>query len=94
VSGNYPVVSYWKQTSIVSDNRIPAGGSDSSNYTFLAPPAGEEVRLFVELRFRRLFDEFLSAKDWGSADVIMEQANQLMQVSPWWEYYMPIATAR
>jgi hypothetical protein len=93
VSGNYPVVSYWKQTSIVSDNRIPAGGTDSSNYTFLAPPAGEKVRLIVELRFRRLFNDLLSSKKWGSEDIIMEQASQSMQVSPWWEYYMPIATS-
>lgn len=93
-SGNYPVVSYWKQTSIISDNRIPAGKTDSSAYTFMAPPGGETVQLYVELRFRRLFDDTLSAKDWGTADVIMEQVSQSMQVSPWWEYYLPLAIDR
>jgi hypothetical protein len=36
-SGEYPVVSYWKQTSLVSDNRIPAGESDKSTFAFAAP---------------------------------------------------------
>ncbi|MGW8143494.1 MAG: carboxypeptidase regulatory-like domain-containing protein [Anaerolineales bacterium] len=92
-SGKYPVVSYWKRTRLVSDNRIPAGESDSSNYTFLAPPGGETIRLIVELRFRRLFDEIQSAKGWETPDVIMEQASQSMVVSPWWVYYLPLASS-
>ncbi len=37
VTGESPVVSYWKQAFIVSDNRIPALGSATSVYTFTAP---------------------------------------------------------
>ena len=33
-------MSYWKQALIVSDNRIPALGSDTSHYTFAAPAGG------------------------------------------------------
>jgi len=34
VTGEYPVVSYWKQAFIQSDNRIPAGATDWSHYEF------------------------------------------------------------
>ena len=37
VSGEYPMVSYWKQALIISDNRIPAFGTDASVYSFAVP---------------------------------------------------------
>ena len=37
-TGEMPVVSYWKQTLIKSDNRIPAMGADQSTYIFSLPP--------------------------------------------------------
>lgn len=93
-NGNYPVVSYWNQTSIVTDNRIPAGETDLSTYTFLSPPGGGTIYLSVELRFRRLFDDILTAKNWGSPDVIMEQVNKSMLLDSWWECYLPLAISR
>jgi hypothetical protein len=93
-SGQYPVVSYWKQTGLVSDNRIPAGESDLSHYTFIAPGVGEAVTLDVELRFRRLFYDELTGRDWDTPDVIMEQAINSITIEPWWEYYLPLTTAK
>jgi len=93
-SGEYPVVSYWKQTSIVSDNRIPATESDLSSYTFKAPEAGETITLSVELRFRRLFEDSMLSKDWGTPDVIMEQFTRTRVVDPWWQVYLPLASVR
>jgi hypothetical protein len=93
-SGDFPVVSYWKQTRIFADNRIPAGASDLSTYTFVSPQGGQEVRLFVELRFRRLFHDSLSAKDWQTPDVIMEQVKKTMVVEPWWRHYLPLTTTQ
>ena len=90
----YRVVSYWKQTSIVSDNRIPATESDLSSYTFKAPEAGETITLSVELRFRRLFEDSMLSKDWGTPDVIMEQASRSRVVDPWWQLYLPLAVVR
>jgi len=93
-TGQYPVVSYWKQTSIVTDNRIPAGESDTSTYTFAAPPGGETASVSVELRFRRVFQNMLDAKDWQTPDVIMEEVSKELIVEPWWRYYLPLAITR
>jgi hypothetical protein len=48
-SGESPVVSYWKQTLILSDNRIPAFASDTSVYIFAAPAGCSPVRVRAEL---------------------------------------------
>lgn len=40
-TGEAPVVSYWRQTLITSDNRIPAMDGDRSTYIFGAASAGE-----------------------------------------------------
>jgi hypothetical protein len=93
-SGEFPVVSYWKQTSILSDNRIPAGESDLSVYSFDAPEPGETITLSIELRFRRLFEDTMQSKDWGTPDVIMEQATTTGVVIPWWRYYLPLTILR
>jgi len=72
LSGQSPVVSYWKQTLIVSDNRLPALQSDVSTYTFSAPAGGETAVISAELRFRRAFQEVMEAKGWNTPDIIME----------------------
>ena len=72
-TGEFPVVSYWKQVLVHSDNRIPAMGSDVSRYTFAVPESGGEMNISVELRFRRTFQLLMDAKGWNVADIIMEQ---------------------
>jgi hypothetical protein len=52
-TGESPVVSYWKQTLIVSDNRIPALGTDITHYTFDIPDEGGDLHLTVKLIFIR-----------------------------------------
>jgi hypothetical protein len=88
-TGKYPVVSYWKQSNIVSDNRIAAGESANSSYTFATPEGGGTINVTVELRFRRLFQELLDDKDWQTPDVIMEQDHMTIEIDPWWNYYLP-----
>jgi len=68
-----PVVTYWKQTLVESDNRIAAQATDVSSYTFAAPARGSRVTVTVRLRFRRLFAEMMAAKGWETPDIIMEQ---------------------
>ena len=68
-----PVASYWNPTVIVSDNRIPAFGVDTSVYEFAAPPAGT-VNVEATLIFRRAFWELMQAKRWeDTPDIVMEQ---------------------
>jgi hypothetical protein len=72
LTGEMPVVSYWKQALIDSDNRIPAMGRDASIYTFAAPVAGGPVTIAAELRCRRTFQAVIDAKGWDSPDIVME----------------------
>jgi len=67
-----PTGSYWNPTRIVSDNRIAAFASDTSTYTFTAPPDGK-VSVKVTLLFRRAFKELMDQKGWDVADIVMEE---------------------
>jgi hypothetical protein len=88
-SGAAPVVSYWKQATILSDNRLPAFGSDTAEVIFAVPPAGGPVTITAELRFRRTFAYVMAAKGWAEPDVLMER-EQLVRISPpWWAIYFP-----
>ncbi len=89
-SGEYPVVSYWKQTLLIEDNRIPALGRAVSEYVFAAPPGNSTITILSELRFRRLFQEVMDAKGWNTPDTIMEQVTQSFNIEPWWTLYMPL----
>jgi hypothetical protein len=88
-TGEAPVVSYWKQALIVSDNRIPALASDVSTYDFAAPAAGGPITVTVDLRFRRAFQEVMDSRGWDSPDVMMERAVASVSLRPWWGAYLP-----
>jgi hypothetical protein len=89
-TGESPVVSYWKQALIVSDNRIPAMGSDVSLYAFALPDAGGPITATVELRFRRTFQDVMDARGWNTPDIVMERARVTLDVRPRWEVYLPL----
>jgi hypothetical protein len=81
-TGDMPVVSYWKQCLLDSDNRIPALAADTSAYTFTLPSAGGAVRIEAELRFRRTFQAIMDAKGWHEPDIIMEQVEKVVTLQP------------
>ncbi|NIN67757.1 MAG: hypothetical protein GTO63_24235 [Anaerolineae bacterium] len=89
-SGQSPVVSYWKQTLIVSDNRIPAMQTDTSTYSFVAPPAGGPVTVTAELRCRRAFQTVMDAKGWDTPDVVMEEDQTTFVADPTWGTFFPL----
>jgi hypothetical protein len=80
-TGESPVVSYWKQVLIESDNRIAALDSDTSIYTF-PMPAQEAVTVKAELRFRRLFQGEMDARGWSEPDFVMEEREAIFPPSP------------
>jgi hypothetical protein len=90
VTAEYPVVSYWKQTYILSDNRLRALESDTSAYTFRIPPGGSPVTVMVRLLFRRNFQQEMDARGWNVPDILMEEAQVNLTVPPWWNYYFPL----
>jgi hypothetical protein len=89
-TGDAPVVSYWKQTVIVSDNRIPALESDSSTYTFASPGAGERITVTTVLRFRRAFHETMDLRGWDTPDILMEETTFSLSLHPWWDIFLPV----
>ena len=67
-----PSGAYWNQTVIVSDNRIPAMGSEKTTYVF-EDSAGGTVAISVRLLFRRVFITLADQKSWERADIVMEE---------------------
>lgn len=72
-TGELPTTAYWRQTRLVSDNRIAALASDVSNYTFELPAGAGEVTVEARLYLRRAFIELMAAKAWETPDILMEQ---------------------
>jgi len=89
-SGESPVVSYWKQALIVSDNRIPALEDDTSDYAFAVPATGGPVTVTAELRFRRAFQAMMDSKGWATPDVVMEEAQIGLSTASWWDTFLPL----
>jgi hypothetical protein len=71
-TGVSPTGAYWNMTRIVSDNRIPALGSDRTTYSFAAPASGG-VTVDVRLIFRHAFIIFRDWKGWDVPDIVMDQ---------------------
>ncbi len=70
-TGESPVASYWKQTTIESDNRLAAFASDRSVYEFRLPAGTGAVRINARLIFRRAFQSLMDQKGWQTPDILM-----------------------
>ena len=90
-TGASPVVSYWKQAAIVSDNRIPAMDSDASVYFFTLPDTGGPVTVTAELGFRRAFQTVMETRGWNTPDIVMEQVQTILPARPWWRVFLPLS---
>jgi hypothetical protein len=75
VTGDFPVVSYWKHTLIETDNRIPAMGVDQSTYRFDMTNGEGPVEVRVQLFFRRVSAGIAQQKGWDVADILMEDVS-------------------
>jgi hypothetical protein len=89
-TGEAPVVSYWRQARIVSDNRIPAMGSHRSSYAFDAPWRTGPVTVTAELRFRRTFQAEMDARGWDTPDIVMETATLVHPTQPEATLFLPL----
>lgn len=79
VTGEFPVINYWKQTLIESDNRIAALATDRSVYRF-ADGAGL-VTVRTAVFFRRLFQDIAELKVWEMPDIPMEEVEVSVSLS-------------
>jgi hypothetical protein len=78
-TGISPTAAYWIPTRVISDNRIPAFGTDRSQYTF-ALRVNRGATLKVDLWFRRAFKELMDQKGWNFPDILM--TSQILRVGP------------
>jgi hypothetical protein len=72
-TGEIPTAAYWRPISIVSDTRLAAFATDTSQYTFVAPTDGA-VTIKARLIFRRAFQQLAEQKGWNDPDIVMEEA--------------------
>jgi hypothetical protein len=82
MSGEFPVVSYWKQALIHSDNRIPAFGTDVSSYKYGLPTDPGEIEIKATLTFRRLFQSLAEKKGWSIPDILMTERTTVIWIEP------------
>jgi len=85
-SGEFPVVSYWKQVLVHSDNRLPALVADGSSYLFDLPAGADQSQVTAQLLFRRVFQDVADEKQWDTPDIVLAQET----VSPWQRVYLPL----
>jgi hypothetical protein len=89
-SGDFPVISYWKQSIIESDNRIPALESDISYYIFSMPDEGNDVQVSATLYLRRLFADQAKDKGWDMPDILMDEVSTRRQTTTHYNIYLPL----
>ncbi|NUQ07116.1 MAG: hypothetical protein HUU31_24760 [Anaerolineae bacterium] len=75
VTGETPTSAYWRQTRLVSDNRIGALENAVSRYRFGAPAEGE-LRVTARLLLRRAFIDQMVLKGWDTPDLPMAQVTR------------------
>jgi len=88
-TGASPVVSYWKQTLIESDNRIPAFGTDVSTYDFALPEDAGRVDVEAVLLFRRAFQSLVDQRGWDPGEIVMESADLSFSTRDVSKTYLP-----
>ncbi|GIK64992.1 MAG: hypothetical protein BroJett018_27860 [Chloroflexota bacterium] len=72
-TGETPSMAYWRQTRIVSDNRIHALETDETHYQFDLPNGNCDAVIDVQLLLRRAFIDLMDQKAWDTPDMLMEQ---------------------
>jgi len=90
ITGESPVVSYWRQTLIESDNRIPAFGSDVSSYDFALPEGGGQIGVEARLLFRRAFQSLVDQRGWDLGEITMETEQLVVSTAPATWIYLPM----
>lgn len=78
-TGETPTFAYWRQTRLVSDNRIPALETDESHYTFELPDDAGPITVDAQLLLRRAFIELMAVKGWQTPDLLMEHETVIVE---------------
>ena len=73
-----PSGSYWNQTRILSDNRIPALETAQSSYIFQAP-SSKTFLVNIQLVYRQAFIDLEELKGWNRADLLLSEKNLVIK---------------
>ena len=73
-----PTAAYWNHTRLISDNRIAAMESATSEYTF-SPPTVGTANISVKLVFRKAFIGLIDQKGWDMQDLILAEQTLVLQ---------------
>ena len=71
-TGKTPTIAYWNPYKILSDNRIRPNETAVCEYIFENPAAGD-VKISIQLIFRRNFIEVMDWKKWDSPDIVIQE---------------------
>jgi hypothetical protein len=75
-TGETPTFAYWRQTRLVSDNRIAALETDETLYSFALPEGNGTITIDAQLLLRRAFINLMDVKDWDTPDMLMAQVHE------------------
>jgi len=64
---------HWRRIRIESDNRLPAGGEDASEYLFRLPPGSKQADVRVRLLHRRTFRSWLDPRVLPEPDLLLAE---------------------
>ncbi|SLM31977.1 exported hypothetical protein [Desulfamplus magnetovallimortis] len=79
-SREYPTGSYWNSTKLVSDNRIAAFASDTTEYLFSAD-LEQDIWISAKLYYRRGFKKIMEQKGWKVPDMLIKESK--LRLSPY-----------
>jgi hypothetical protein len=65
---------FWRKVRILSDNRIPAGGTDVSKYVFQLPAGAAGAKVEARLIYRRAYQAMAEIKGWNVPDLVLKTA--------------------
>lgn len=78
-TGESPSYAYWRQTNILSDNRIPALATDQTSYHFDLSNTPSPYTIEVQLLHRRAFIDLMDLKAWNTPDILMERVTVIVE---------------
>jgi len=73
-SGEVPSAAYWRDVTLVYDNRIAAFETATTSYEFELSADGP-ITVEAALWYRRSFQELAELKGWDDPDILMEEAS-------------------
>ena len=70
---------HWRRIVVESDNRLPAGGEDATEYVFRLSAATKKAEVWIRLLHRRTFRSWLDPQARPEGDLLLAERKHLLQ---------------